>query len=61
MDSDEQENVVVDQGPSDKRSVLIERYGVSMELPAYYYYNAVFVPHKKDFLVTMAIHMLPSS
>jgi hypothetical protein len=29
----------------DLREVFIENYGVTMELPAYYYFDAKFVPH----------------
>ena len=31
-----------------------------MEFPAYYYYDAKFVPHLQDHLVTMAFHIIPN-
>jgi hypothetical protein len=51
-----------DKGPSsskDQRQNLINRYGVEMELPAFYYANAKFVPHMPDHILTMAFHVIP--
>ena len=45
----------------DQRATLIENYGVTMEFPAFYYYNAKFVPHEKDHLVTMEFHIIPQN
>ena len=30
-----------------------------MDFPAYYFDQAKFVPHIKDFVVTMAYHIIP--
>ena len=43
----------------DLRSIFIKNYGVQMEIPAYYFYDARFVPHFKDYVVTMAFHVIP--
>jgi len=43
----------------DLRTVFIENYGVSMEMPVYYHSDAKFVPHVKDYLVTMGFHIIP--
>jgi hypothetical protein len=32
-----------------------------MEFPAFYYYDAVFVPHMKDHLVSMSFHIIPEN
>ena len=40
---------------------MMRQFGVTLEIPAYYYYNAKFVPHMKDHLVTMAFHILPKN
>jgi hypothetical protein len=47
------------QSQQDLREIFIENYGVTMEIPAYYYYDAKFVPHSQDQLVTMAFHIIP--
>ena len=57
-DSDDEEDTPAVTS-SYQRSNLISRYGVSMELPAFYYYNAQFVPHLTNCLVTMAFHIIP--
>ena len=49
----------VDKSQEDLRHIFIDNYGVQMEIPAYYYYDAKFVPHFKDQLVTMAFHIIP--
>lgn len=43
----------------DLRPEFIKNYGVSMEIPAFYYYDAKYVPHVKDFVVTMSFHIIP--
>jgi hypothetical protein len=43
----------------DLRSIFIKNYGVQMEIPAYHFYDARFVPHFKDYVVTMAFHIIP--
>ena len=45
----------------DQRATLIENYAVVMEFPAFYYYNAKFVPNLKDHLVTMEFHIIPQN
>ena len=40
--------------------MFIQNYGVTMEIPAYYYYDGKYVPTKKDFVVTMAFHIIPN-
>ena len=45
----------------DLRKVFIENYGVQMELPAYYYLDAKFVPHQQNMIVVLAWHIIPSS
>ena len=49
-------NEIVDQRP-----VFIKNYGVSMEIPAFYYTDAKYVPHVKDFVVTMSYHIVPQN
>ena len=44
---------------NDLRDIFIQKYGVSMEIPAFYYYNAKFVPNKPNYLVTMSFHIIP--
>ena len=44
----------------DLRSVFIENYGVSMEMPVYYHLDAKFVPHFKDYVVSMGFHIIPN-
>ena len=46
-------------GLEDLRPVFIKNYGVSMEIPAFYYNDAKFVPHFKDYCVTMSQHIIP--
>jgi hypothetical protein len=41
------------------RQSLIKKYGVLFEIPAYNYFNAKFVPHMRNHIVTMAHHILP--
>lgn len=43
----------------DLRSVFIENYGVSMDMPVYYHHDAKFVPHFKDYVVSMGFHIIP--
>ena len=43
----------------DLRSVFIENYGVSIEMPIFYHLDAKFVPHFKDHIVTMGFHIIP--
>lgn len=47
------------QDNKDLRDVFIQNYGVKMDLPAYYFDNAKLVPHQKDFVVTLAYHIVP--
>ena len=46
-------------GLEDLRPVFIKNYGVQMEIPAFYYNNAKYVPHFKDYMVTMSQHIIP--
>ena len=43
----------------DLRSVFIDNYGVSMELPAYYLHDSKFVPHYRGYVVTTGYHIIP--
>ena len=43
----------------DLRPEFIKNYGVSMEIPALYYYDATYVPHVKGVVVTMRYHIIP--
>jgi len=43
----------------DLRSIFIKNYGVQMEIPAFHFYDAKFVPHFKAYVVTMAFHVIP--
>jgi hypothetical protein len=45
----------------DLRSVYLKNYGVKMEFPAYYIYDARFVPHMDDYVVTLAWHIIPKN
>ena len=47
--------------PEDLRKKYLQNFGVSMEIPAYYIYDARFVPHVKDYIVTLTWHILPKS
>ena len=33
---------------ADLRNIFINNYGVTMEIPSFYYYDAKFVPHCQD-------------
>ena len=52
-------NAPPDDGLEDLRPVFIKNYGVSMEIPAFYYNDAKYVPHFKDYVVTMSQHIIP--
>jgi hypothetical protein len=41
------------------RRVFIQNYGVQMEIPAYYIYDARYVPNNIEYVVTMAFHIYP--
>ena len=43
----------------DLRSVFIDNYGVSMDLPAYYLHDSKFVPHYRGYVVTTGYHIIP--
>ena len=51
---EEHEDPIIDQ-----RATLIDNYGVTMEFPAFYYYNAKFVPNQSDHLLIMEFHIIP--
>ena len=40
------------------RSVFIQAYGVSIDIPTYYHYDSKFVPHYKNYIVTTGFHIL---
>ena len=44
----------------DLRSKFINKYGVSIEIPAYYHYDSKFVPHDPEYVVTMGFHVIQS-
>jgi len=46
---------------ADLRKVFIENYGVQIDLPAYYYLDAKFVPHHPNMIVVLAWHIIPNS
>ena len=48
-------------GLEDLRPVFIKNYGVSLEIPAFYYNDAKYVPHFKDYVVTMSQHIIPKT
>jgi hypothetical protein len=51
--------VIKNNDIEDLRPIFIKNYGVSMEIPAFYYNDAKYVPHFKDFIVTMSFHIIP--
>jgi hypothetical protein len=55
----------MDRDPSeeheDLRTAFIKSYGIKMEIPAYYHYDAKFVPHYPDHVVTMGFHIVSKS
>ena len=46
---------------SDMRQVFLESYGVEMEFPGFYYYDAKFVPKadSHNYIVVLAWHIVP--
>lgn len=55
----EESDLLPEASSVNQRENLIKRYGVKMDLPAFYYYYAQFVPHMPNHLVTMAFHAVP--
>ena len=39
--------------------MFIKNYGVTIEIPAYYYHDARFVPSNIKYVVLMAFHIIP--
>ena len=42
----------------DLRPKFIKDYGISIQIPAYYHYDAKFFPGDPDFVVTMGFHVI---
>lgn len=47
--------------PDDLRKTYLKKFGVEMNLPAYYIKSALFVPHVKDHIIVTVNHILPKS
>ena len=41
------------------RAIFIEKYGVTIEFPVYYFHQSIFVPHVTDMIVTLGYHIIP--
>ena len=45
----------------DLRKIYTTKYGVTMEFPSCYRHSAKIVPHKPDYIVSTAFHIIPKS
>jgi hypothetical protein len=55
----EDQSKIPEEKVNNLRSMFVDSYGVTMEIPAYYYYDAKYVPNNINYVVAMNFHIIP--
>ena len=56
----EEQSKIPEENSSNLRNMFVENYSVQIEIPAYYYFDAKYVPNNVNYVVALNFHIIPT-